>query len=54
MEIVVRTKGSREMKDVQGIRFTKDGLTFKASQLKRRMTFAKMDAIIRRNAEKTQ
>ena len=54
MEVVMRTKGSRDMKDVQGIRFTKDGLTFKASQLKRGMTFAKMDAIIRKNAEKAQ
>ena len=54
MEVVMRTKDSRDMKDVQGIRFTKDGLTFKASQLKRGMTFAKMDAIIRRNAEKAQ
>ena len=54
MEIVMRTKDSRDMKDMQGIRFTKDGLTFKASQLKRGMTFAKMDAIIRRNAEKAQ
>ena len=54
MEVVMRTKDSRDMKDVQGIRFTKDGLTFKASQLKRGMTFAKIDAIIRRNAEKAQ
>ena len=54
MEVVMRTKDSRDMKDVQGIRFTKDGLTFKASQLKRGMTFAKMDAIIRKNAEKAQ
>ena len=54
MELVMRTKGSRDMKDVQGIRFTKDGVTFKASQLKRGMTFAKMDAIIRRNADKEQ
>jgi hypothetical protein len=54
MEVVMRTKDSRDMKDVQGTRFTKDGLTFKASQLKRGMTFAKMDAIIRRNAEKAQ
>ena len=54
MEVVMRTKDSRDMKDVQGIRFTKDGLTFKASQLKRGMTFAKMDAIIRRYAEKVQ
>ena len=44
MEVVMRTKDSRDMKDVQGIRFTKDGLTFKASQLKRGMTFAKMGA----------
>lgn len=54
MEIVMRTKDSRDVKDVQGIRFTKDGLTFKASLLKRGMTFAKMDSIIRRNAEKAQ
>lgn len=54
MEVVMRTKDSRDMKDVQGIRFTKDGLTFKTSQLKRGMTFAKMDSIIRRNAEKAQ
>lgn len=54
MEIVMRTKDSRDVKEVQGIRFTKDGLTFKASQLKRGMTFEKMDAIIRRNAEKAQ
>ena len=42
------------MKDAQGIRFTKDGLTFKASQIKRGMTFAKMDAIIKRNAMREQ
>ena len=42
------------MKDVQGIRFTKDGLTFKASQIKRGMTFAKTDAIIKRNAQREQ
>ena len=54
MDVVMRTKDSRDMKDVQDIRFTKDGLTFKASQLKRGMTFAKMDATIRRNAEKAQ
>ena len=54
MDLVMRTKDSRDMKDVQGIRFTKDGLTFKASQIKRGMTFAKMDAIIKRNAQKKQ
>ena len=31
MEVVMRTKDSRDMKDVQGIRFTKDGNLFKAS-----------------------
>lgn len=54
MEVVMRTKDSRNLKDVQGIRFTKDGLTFKASQLMRGITFAQMDAIIRRNVEKAQ
>lgn len=28
------------IKDIQGLRFTKDGLTFKASQIKRDLTFA--------------
>ena len=49
----MRRKDSRDIKDIQGIRFTKDGLTFKASQIKRGMTFGKMDAAIKKNAPKT-
>ena len=54
MELVMRRQDSRDPRDIQGIRFTKDGLTFKASQIRRGMTFAKMDSIIRKNAQKAQ
>ena len=54
MELVMRRKDSRDIKDIQGICFTKDGLTFKASQIRRGMTFVKMDAVIKKNAHKTQ
>ena len=54
MELVMRRKDSRSPKDVQGIRFTKDGLTFKASQIRRGLSYAKMDSIIRKNAQKVQ
>lgn len=43
-----------EPEPINGTSDDEKGLTFKASQLKRGMTFAKMDAIIRRNAEKAQ
>ena len=54
MELVMRRQGSRDRRDIQGIRFTKDGLTFKASQIRRGMSYAKMDSIIRKNAQKVQ
>ena len=54
MELVMRRKDSRDPKDVQGICFIKDGLTFKASQIRRGMTFGKMDAVIKKNAHKVQ
>ena len=54
MELVMRRKDSRDIKDIQGICFIKDGLTFKASQIKRGMTFGKMDAVIKKNAHKAQ
>ena len=50
----MRRQGSRDRRDIQGIRFTKDGLTFKASQIRRGMSYAKMDSIIRKNAQKVQ
>jgi len=52
MELVMRRKDSRDRKDIQGICFIKDGLTFKASQIRRGMTFGKMDAVIKKNAHK--
>lgn len=54
MELVMRRKDSRGPKDIQGICFIKDGLTFKASQIRRGMTFGKMDAVIKKNAHKAQ
>ena len=54
MEFVMRRKDSRDPRDIQGICFIKDGYTFKASQIKRGMTFGKMDAVIKKNAHKAQ
>ena len=54
MELVMRRKDSRAPKDIQGICFIKDGLTFKASQIRRGMTFDKMDTVIKRHAHKAQ
>ena len=54
MELVMRRKDCRDIKDIQGICFIKDGLTFKASQIRRGMTFGKMDAVIKKNAHKAQ
>ena len=54
MELVMRRKDSRDIKDIQGICFIKDGHTFKASQIRRGMTFGKMDAVIKKNAHKAQ
>ena len=54
MELVMRRKDSRDPKDIQGICFIKDGLTFKASQIRRGMTFGKMDAVIKKNAYEAQ
>ena len=54
MELVMRRKDSRAPKDIQGICFIKDGFTFKASQIKRGMTFDKMDTVIKKNVHKAQ
>jgi len=52
VEIVMKRKGSRDVKDIQGLRFTKDGLTFKASQIKRDLTFANIVMYLDGNAKK--
>ncbi len=44
LEFVFRRKGTRAFEDVQGIRFQKDGLTFKASQISRQFSFEKLRA----------
>ena len=54
MDIVMRKDGSTKIADIQGLRFTKDGKTFKASQIRRGMTYTKMDNILKRNALKEQ
>ncbi|WP_255784522.1 relaxase/mobilization nuclease domain-containing protein [Prevotella sp. E2-28] len=52
VEIVMKRKDSRDYKDIQGLRFTKDGLTFKASQIKRDLTFANIVLYLDENAKK--
>ena len=54
MDIVMRKDNSTKIADIQGLRFTKDGKTFKASQIRRGMTYTKMDNILKRNALKEQ
>ena len=54
MDIVVKKDGSTKIADIQGLRFAKDGKTFKASQIRRGMTYTKMDNILKRNARKEQ
>ncbi len=54
MDIVMRKDGSTKIADILGLRFTKDGKTFKASQSRRGMTYTKMDHIVKRNAQKEQ
>jgi len=54
MDIVMKKDGSTKIADIQGLRFTKDGKTFKASQIRRGITYTKMDNILKRNAQKKQ
>ena len=44
LEFVKRSREIKTLNDIQGIRFTKDGLTFKASQISRDFSFAKLNA----------
>ena len=56
MEYVMRPghEDSKLAEDLQGLRFTKDGKTFKASQIRRGLTYAKIVSAISRNAQKEQ
>lgn len=44
LEFVKRGREVKTLNDIQGIRFTKDGLTFKASQISRDFSFARLNA----------
>ena len=46
--------GSKDLKDLQGMRFTKDGITFKASQIKRGLSFTAIVSKLESNAMKEQ
>ena len=44
LEFVKRTREIKRPEDIQGIQFTKDGQTFKASQISREFSFARLNA----------
>ena len=50
----MKRRASRDYKNIQGLRFTKDGLTFKASQIKRDLTFTNIVLYLDENAKKEQ
>ena len=46
LEFVKRVREIKRPEDIQGIRFTKDGQTFKASQISREFSFARLNALL--------
>jgi hypothetical protein len=52
VELVMKRNGSKDLKDLQGTRFKKDGYTFKASQIRRSLSFAGIMSKLNSNAEK--
>ena len=54
LEFVKRTKEIKKPDDIQGIRFTKDGQTFKASQISREFSFASLNAQLSWKPSETQ
>ena len=53
LEFVGRSGKMKSAGDIQGIRFTKDGLTFKGSQIRREFSFDKLNAILGGNKPET-
>lgn len=47
-------QGDKKPDDIQGIRFTKDGQTFKASQISREFSFARLNAQLSWKPSETQ
>ena len=54
VELVMRRDGSKDLKDLQGMRFKKNGYTFKASQIRRGLSFVIILSKLNSNAEKEQ
>ena len=54
VELVMKRNGSKDLKDLQGMRFKKDDITFKASQIRRGLSFAGIMSKLNSNAEKGQ
>ena len=54
LEFVKRTREIKKLEDIQGIRFTKDGQTFKASQISREFSFARLNAQLSWKPSETQ
>ncbi len=54
VELVMKRKGGNDLNDLQGMRFTKDGYTFKASQIKRGLSFTAIISKLESNAKKEQ
>lgn len=54
LEFVGRGGKMKTAGDIQGIRFTKEGLTFKGSQISREFSFAKLNAILGGNNPETR
>lgn len=54
LEFVKRNRDIKSVNDIQGIRFTKDGMTFKASQISRDFSFAKLNAKLSWNTSETE
>ena len=54
VELVMRRNGSKYLKDLQGMRFKKDGYTFKASQIRRGLSYAVILSKLNANEEKEQ
>lgn len=54
LEFVKRSRDIKSINDIQGIRFSKDGLTFKASQISRDFSFAKLNARLSWNTSETE
>ncbi|MBO6255830.1 MAG: hypothetical protein J6O49_19690, partial [Bacteroidaceae bacterium] len=54
VELVMKRNGSKDLKDLQGMCFKKDGYTFKASQIRRGLSLATILSKLNANEEKEQ